>query len=132
MAKPQFNSVDEYIDSQPEAMQPVLRQVRAALRQALPGADENIAYNMPAYELNGVRVLQFAGWKQHYSLYGASSSIVAAFPKELAPYAIQKGTISFPSSQPVPAKLIQRIAKFRAKEVSAKAKATARKKAQPS
>jgi uncharacterized protein YdhG (YjbR/CyaY superfamily) len=73
---------------------------------------------MPAYTLQGERVLFFAGWKQHYSLYPAGERLVAAFKDELAPYGIRKGTIRFPLSEPVPVKLIERIAKFRAKETS--------------
>jgi len=122
MAKPEFASAEAYIAAQPEAAQAALNRVRATLRKALPGAEEVISYNMPAYTLNGARVLHFAGWKQHYSLYGASAAIVAAFARELAPYKIQKGTISFPLSGPVPAALIARIAKFRAKEIKALSK----------
>jgi uncharacterized protein YdhG (YjbR/CyaY superfamily) len=68
-------------------------------------------------------VLYFAGWKQHYSLYPATGRVVAAFKDELAPYQISKGTIRFPLSEPVPARLIGRIAKFRAKEVAEREKA---------
>jgi uncharacterized protein YdhG (YjbR/CyaY superfamily) len=49
--------------------------------------------------------------------------VVAAFKDELAPYQISKGTIRFPLSQPVPVRLIGRIAKFRAKEVAEREKA---------
>jgi uncharacterized protein YdhG (YjbR/CyaY superfamily) len=65
-------------------------------------------------------MLYFAGWKQHYSLYPATDRVVATFKDELAPYEIRKGTIRFPLSQPVPVKLIARIAKFRAKEVGSR------------
>ena len=41
---------------------------------------------MPAYTLNGVGVLSFAGSKSHYSLYPASDALIEAFAKELAPY----------------------------------------------
>ena len=119
MAKTAFQSVDDYMAAQPEAVRAALTRVRATLRKAMPTADEIISYNMPTYTVNGARVLHFAGWKQHYSLYAASDAIVAAFGKELAPYKIQKGTISFPLSEPVPVKLIECIAKFRAKEVAA-------------
>ena len=118
MAKRPFQSVDDYMEAQPEALQAALRRVRAAIRKALPDAEEGIAYNMPAYRQHGGVAIYFAGWKQHYSLYAASGAIVAAFGKELAPYKVQKGTISFPLSEPVPVKLIERIAKFRAKEVA--------------
>ena len=65
----------------------------------------------------------FAGWKQHYSLYPANDRVVAAFKDELAPYKVNnKGTIRFPLSAPVPAKLIAALAKFRAKEVAGREK----------
>jgi uncharacterized protein YdhG (YjbR/CyaY superfamily) len=73
---------------------------------------------MPTYRLHGERILFFAGWKRHYSLYPATKRIIATFKQELAPYEISKGTIRFPLFEPVPVKLIERIAKFRAKEVS--------------
>ena len=72
MAKTDFKSVDEYIASQPEAVQGVLERVRSTIRKAVPGAEEVISYQIPAYKLHGRAVLYFAGWKQHYSLYPAT------------------------------------------------------------
>jgi uncharacterized protein YdhG (YjbR/CyaY superfamily) len=72
-------------------------------------------------------VLFFAGWKQHYSLYPVTERVAAAFKDELAPYEVKKGTIRFPLSEPAPLKLIERIAKFRAKEVTEREKAEAAK-----
>ena len=125
--KTDFKSVDEYIASQPDGVQSVLNRVRSTIRKAVPGAEETISYKIPAYKLNGDRVLFFAGWKHHYSLYPATKRVIKAFRVELALYEVSKGTIRFPFSEPVPVKLIGRIAKFRAKEVSerSKAKATA-------
>jgi uncharacterized protein YdhG (YjbR/CyaY superfamily) len=125
MAKTDFKSVDEYIASQPEAVQRILARVRSTIRKAVPGAEEVISYKIPAYKLHSGPVVYFAGWKQHYSLYPATAHVIAAFKDELAPYEIRKGTIRFPLSEPVPAKLIGRIAKFRAKEVAERAKAKA-------
>jgi uncharacterized protein YdhG (YjbR/CyaY superfamily) len=118
VAKTKFKSVDEYIASQPKAVQGVLKLVRNIIRKAVPKAEETISYQMPTYKLNGRPVLYFAGWKRHYSLYPASGNLVAAFQDALAPYEISKGTIRFPLSEPVPVKLIERIAKFRAKEAA--------------
>jgi len=130
MAKTDFKSVDEYIASQPEAIQGVLERVRSTIRKAVPGAEEVISYKIPTYKLHGRAVLYFAGWKQHYSLYPSTDRVVAAFKDDLAPYEINKGTIRFPLSEPVPVKLIEGIARLRAKEVAAreKAKAAAPKK----
>jgi uncharacterized protein YdhG (YjbR/CyaY superfamily) len=125
-----FKSVDEYIASHTEAVQRVLKRVRSAVRKAVPGAEEMLSYKIPTYKLNGRPVLYFAAWKQHYSVYPSNTHLVAAFKDELAPYEVSKGTIRFPLSEPVPVKLIESIARFRAKEVAARetAKGAARKK----
>jgi uncharacterized protein YdhG (YjbR/CyaY superfamily) len=123
MAKTDFRSVDEYIASQPVAAQGVLQRVRSAIRKAVPEAEETISYKIPTYKLRGARLLYFAGWKRHYSLYPATKGVLAAFKDELAPYEIAKGTVRFPLSEPVPVRLIGRIAKLRAKEVAEREKA---------
>ena len=64
-------SVREYIASKPKEPRSSLEAVRRAILKALPNAQEGLAYQMPAYTLNGVGVLYFAGWKSHYSLYPA-------------------------------------------------------------
>jgi uncharacterized protein YdhG (YjbR/CyaY superfamily) len=123
MAKTDFKSVDEYIASQPEAVQGLLEQVRSTIRKAVPQAEEVISYKIPTYKLHGRPVLYFAGWKQHFSLYPVTANVVAAFKDEIAPYLVKKATVRFPLARPVPVKLIGRIAKFRAKEVAAREKA---------
>ena len=120
-----FKSVDEYIASQPDGVQSSLNRVRTAISKALPAAEETISYQIPAYKLHGDRVLFFAGWKQHYSLYPATERVIEAFKDDLAPYEVSQGTIRFPLTEPVPVKLIGRIAKFRAKEVCEREKAKA-------
>jgi uncharacterized protein YdhG (YjbR/CyaY superfamily) len=116
-------NIDEYIAGFPPAVQGVLKRVRSTIRKALPAADEVISYRIPTYKLHGRYVLYFAGWKQHYSLYPSTDRLVAAFRDDLAPYEVNnKGTIRFPLSEPVPVKLIEGIAKFRAKEVAEREK----------
>ncbi len=122
MAKSDFKSVDEYIASQPEAVHGILERVRSAIRKAVPQAQEVISYNMPTYTLYGSRLLYFAVWTQHYSIYAATERVRATFRAELASYKVDKGTIRFPLSEPVPVKLIGRIAKFRAKEIAEREK----------
>jgi uncharacterized protein YdhG (YjbR/CyaY superfamily) len=122
MTKTDFKSVDEYIATHPEGARAILQRVRSTIRRAVPGAEEVISYQIPAYKLHGGPVLYFAGWKQHYSLYPATDRVVEAFRDELAPYEVKKRTIRFPLSQPVPAKLIAGIAKCRAKEAAERSK----------
>jgi uncharacterized protein YdhG (YjbR/CyaY superfamily) len=127
MAKTGFKTVDSYIAAQPPATQRALKKLRSIVRKALPDAEEKISYQIPAYRLHGTTVLFFAGWKGHYSLYPANNRFVTAFRDELAPYTLSRGTIRFELSEPVPEKLITRIAKFRAKEAAAKAEVSAPK-----
>ena len=110
-------SVDEYIGAQPKAVQSVLRRVRSAIRKAIPNADELLSYGMPTYKLGKARVLYFAAWRAHYALYGATSDLLKALKAELARYKVEKGTIAFPFSEPVPVRLIERIAQLRADAV---------------
>ncbi len=125
MAKTDFKSVDEYIASQPDPVQGVLERVRSTIRKAVPEAEEVISYKIPTYKLPGGPVLYLAGWKEHFSLYPATAHVVEAFRDEIAPYLASKSTMRFPLAQPVPMKLIGRIAKFRAMEVAERSQANA-------
>ena len=116
--KREIESVDEYIAAQPEAAQRALELVRTAIRKAVPKAEESITYKMPTYKMHGERLIYFAGWKQHYSLYPATKRLIATLKNDLKPYEVVKSTVRFSLAEPVPAKLIERIAKFRAKEVA--------------
>lgn len=122
MAKTDFKSVDDYIATHPPGVQAVLERVRAAIRKAVPGAEKAISYQIPVYKRHGGYVVYFAAWKKHYSLYPAGAPLVAAFGKELAPYEVHKGTIRFPMSEPVPVGLIERLARFLAKQADERAK----------
>lgn len=110
-------SVDEYIASKQEPARGLLSAVRDAIRGALPDAEESISYGMPTYKIAGAPVIYFAGWKKHYSLYPVSADLITSLP-ELSAYEIEKGTIRFQLSQPVPTDLIARIATLRAEEAA--------------
>lgn len=117
MAKTDFKSVTEYIASKPRDAQVLLKRVRGAIRKGVPAAEEGISYQIPTYKLNGVPVVYFAGWKNHFSMYPVTDALLAAFKNELAGYEISKGTIRFPYSESVPVELIERLAKFRAEQL---------------
>lgn len=132
MAKTDFTTVDDYIASFPEDVQAVLAKVRGAIRKGAPGADEVISYQIGAFKLHGA-VFHYAGWKQHYSLYPTSASLLATFGDELSAYDVgDKGTIRFPLDKPVPVRLITAMTKHRVQEnieaEAAKAAAKAAKK----
>jgi uncharacterized protein YdhG (YjbR/CyaY superfamily) len=127
MAAANFSSVDQYVSAQPEGARAHLETVRAAIRKAIPAAEEIISYKIPAYRLPQGVVIWFAGWKKHYSLYPATDYVVSALGEELAPYEVEKGTIRFRPDARVPVTVIRRIARLRAEEVKAKSAASGKR-----
>jgi len=121
--KTDFKSVDDYIAAQPKNVQVALRRVRSIIRKAVPTAVEVISYQMPTFKVAEGAFLCVGGWKEHYSLYPASDALVAAFKGALTPYRVSKGTLRFPLSEPVPATLIEGIAKFQVRDAARRAKA---------
>ena len=75
----------------------------------------------PDTSCNGKPVPDFAGCKEHYSLFAASGTFFATLEEELRGYEVRKGTVHFSLAKPVPVKLIGRIAKLRAAGITAKA-----------
>lgn len=120
MAKTNYTSVDDYLASQPDESREILQRVRDTIRKAIPKAEETISYQIPTYKVDGAAAIYFAGWKQHFSIYPATRTLLADLSDDLAPYRIVKGTIRFGLSDPPPLELIRRIAKHRANEVAAK------------
>lgn len=119
---PSARDVDAYIAAFPPRTQAVLRRVRATLRKAVPGAEEKVAYGVPVLKRHGTYVVYFAGFKEHWSLYPASDRLTAAVAAAAA-FKVSKGTLRFPLDAPVPVKLVERVARFLAKEADARAKA---------
>ncbi|HEY5921496.1 MAG TPA: DUF1801 domain-containing protein [Kofleriaceae bacterium] len=118
MAMTDFKSVAEYIAAQPPHLRLVLKRVRAAIRKALPRAMEGISYQMPIYKLDGTMVLYFAGYPKHYAIYPATPRLLRALKNEAAGLLHSKATLRFPVDEAVPNRLITRIAKLRAAEVT--------------
>jgi uncharacterized protein YdhG (YjbR/CyaY superfamily) len=117
MTDPTPRDVDAYIGAAPEAARPILRQLRLAIKTAVPDAEEKISYGMPHYSYRG-RLAYFAAHKRHVGLYALGPS--DSFPPELMQYAAAKGTLQFPIGQALPAAAIGRLVKARAREKDAK------------
>ncbi|HET6597378.1 MAG TPA: DUF1801 domain-containing protein [Anaerolineales bacterium] len=113
--KNKINSIDEYIDTFPEDVQTVLKQVRKTIKAAASEAGEKISYGIPTFTLNGKYLIYFAGWKHHISLYPIPVGD-EALNQEIAPYISGKGTLKFPIGKPMPLKLITKIVKLKVAE----------------
>jgi uncharacterized protein YdhG (YjbR/CyaY superfamily) len=127
MARTRVTSVDDYLASFPPEVRQQLATVRAAIHRALPGAEEVISYQIPAYRLASGVVIYFAGWKRHWSLYPVGPALQAELGAALAKYEVEKDTVRFALGAPVPTALVARIARRRAAESAAAAGKKAKK-----
>ncbi|MDD4993307.1 MAG: DUF1801 domain-containing protein [Paludibacter sp.] len=118
-SKATYNSVDEYINAQPENIKSLLEELRQIIKQTVPSAKEVISYGMPAYKANSVLVY-FAANKQHIGFYPTASPIVV-FKDELTNYKTSKGAIQFPIKSGIPATLVKKIVEYRVQEDEMKA-----------
>jgi len=116
--KESFETIDEYIALFPPEIQDRLQELRQAIREEAPDAEETISYRIPTFRLKG-NLVHFAAFRDHISFFPASSG-VEAFRKELSGYRISKGTIQFPLDAPLPLDLVRRIVQFRVRENLAK------------
>ena len=118
--KQKFTTVDEYIEASTYDIEPRLIETRRILRAVLPDAEETISYNIPAYQQDGVVIIQFAGYTEHTSLnFFPTAGAFARFAEEIAAYRTSKSAIRFPITDPLPVDLIDAIARFRAEEAAA-------------
>jgi uncharacterized protein YdhG (YjbR/CyaY superfamily) len=111
-ARPQ--SISEYIHAAPKDAQPKLRQMRACIRKAAPGAGEGIKWGMPAFSHRRILVM-FAAFKHHIGFYPTPSA-VKAFARDLSKFTTGKGSIQFPLDKPLPLPLIRKITAYRVRE----------------
>jgi uncharacterized protein YdhG (YjbR/CyaY superfamily) len=107
-------SITEYINAAPNEARKRLREMRACIRAAAPGAEESLKWGMPAFSYRRILVT-FAAFKHHIGFYPTPSA-VRAFAKDLSKFARAKGSIQFPLEEPLPIPLIRKITTFRVRE----------------
>jgi uncharacterized protein YdhG (YjbR/CyaY superfamily) len=123
MAKTDFKSVDEYIATHPEDVQAILQRVRSTIRKSRARRRGGDQLPDPRVQTGRWPPALFRWVEAALLALSATDHLIEAFKDDLAPYKVNKGTIRFPLSQPVPVKLIERIAKFRAKEAAERTRA---------
>ena len=111
-----ITSVSEYIATAPPKTRKPLRQLRAAIRGAVPGITERISYRIPTFDLDGKYLLYIAGFRDHVSVYPVTAAMVKRYGKSIAPYRSGRGTLRFPLDAEVPVELVAKLAKVRVQE----------------
>jgi uncharacterized protein YdhG (YjbR/CyaY superfamily) len=109
-----FKTIDQYIGTFPEDVRTILNELRRAIKEAAPEAEETINYQIPTFTLHG-NLVHFAAFQNHIGFYPTPSGM-EAFQKELSSYKGAKGSVQFPIDQPLPLTLIRRIVEYRVNE----------------
>ena len=107
-------SISEYINAAPKEARAKLREMRACIRAAAPGANESLKWGMPAFSYRRILVT-FAAFKHHIGFYPTPSA-VKAFANDLSRFATASSSIQFPLDKPLPLSLIRKITAFRVRE----------------
>ncbi|MBK7864399.1 MAG: DUF1801 domain-containing protein [Archangiaceae bacterium] len=115
-------TVTEYIAGQPAPVRKVLKQVRALMRKALPDAEESVSYGIATYKIGGKPVIYFAGFPRHWSVFPCNGPAYDVLRARLEPHRVSKGTLRFALDEKVPAALLTRYARLRARDVRARQK----------
>jgi uncharacterized protein YdhG (YjbR/CyaY superfamily) len=109
--------VDSYIAAAPKQAQPLLRRLRAIIKENAPRAEERISYRMPYYHYHG-RLAYFAVHSNHIGLYALGHTYEAA---GLQKYVAAKGTLQFPFDETLPEAKIAALIRKRVSENEAAA-----------
>lgn len=102
---------DAYIAEAPEELRPLLVRLRAQLAEALPDAEQVIAYKMPGFRIGKTIVAGYAAFSKQCGLYLAPAAIAAhAADIEAAGLKATKTGVTFSPRNPIPDALVRKLA----------------------
>lgn len=107
-------TVSEYIAIAPKEGKTKLREMRAILKKAAPGASEAVKWGAPTFSYKRI-LFAYAAYKSHIG-FMPTPPVMRAFAAQLKKYKTGKGSIQFPYEKPLPKALILKMAKLRVKQ----------------
>lgn len=111
--KPQ--TIPEYNAQFPKIVASRLNHIRKLISQEVPDAKEAIKYGIPTFVYNG-NLISFAGYKNHIGMYPLPHAPSPELRMEMQPYFVEKSTLQFPHSKPLPLELIRKVVQARVKD----------------
>lgn len=102
---------DAYMAEAPEELRPLLIRLRAQLADALPDAEEVIAYKMPGFRIGQSIAAGYGAFSKQCGLYLAPSAI-ESHAGEIAAAGLKasKTGVTFSPSRPIPDELVRKLA----------------------
>jgi uncharacterized protein YdhG (YjbR/CyaY superfamily) len=111
-------TVAQYIAAAPKPARAKLREMRALIAAAAPGATQSLKWGMPAFSYRRILVV-FAAFQRHIGFF-ITPPVKRAFAKELAGFKTASSSVQLPLDAPLPRALIRKITAYRVKEERAK------------
>jgi uncharacterized protein YdhG (YjbR/CyaY superfamily) len=109
--------VKAYMDRAEPAQRAALNKLRGQIIQASPEAVEIRAYGIAGFKYKGKPLMYYGYAKEHVGIYGA---VPPEFLEDLKAFDVEKGTIRFQPTKPVPATLVKRMVKARMAAIDGK------------
>lgn len=120
MDKNNSKTVEVYISHFPKEVQERMEEIRKAIFEVAPNAEEMIRYKMPSFKLSEKSYVYFAGFKNHISFYPFPTE-ESDLEKEAEKYITSgRGTIQIQENQDIPTQLIKKIVKYWLKKETGK------------
>ncbi|MES2306487.1 MAG: DUF1801 domain-containing protein [Gemmatimonadota bacterium] len=118
MATKRAKTIAEYIAAAPTVRRPHLKQIYKILKSVAPDAEEAIKWGNPFF-IEPRFLFAFSAHKAHVSL-APSAKALKAFAKELEKYQTTDNFLKLPYDEPVPEKLVRKLAEFQVKALRAR------------
>ena len=109
--------IDAYLAGLDETKRRTLEALRQAILEAVPDADQGLAYGAPAFKVQGKTVAGFAAYAKHLSYLPHSGAVLADLADDVAAYETTKGALKFPVDQPLPEPLVKKLVAARLREL---------------
>ena len=109
-------SIDDYLATVKGERRDALEKLRKTIRSIVPGAEECISYNIPAFRLDGKIVAGFLATRTGCSYYPFSGRTLRTLAKDLARYEQTKGSLHFDPAKGLPVTLVRKLIKTRIAE----------------
>ncbi|MGV3762127.1 iron chaperone [Parapedobacter sp.] len=117
MAKTDFKTIDEYQSTFPVPIRERMQQIREVVKEAVPGIEEVISYQIPAFKIGKFFLIYYSAYTNHISLSSPwSDELLKEFADDLKGYKVSRSAIQLPNDRPLPLDLIKRIVSFRKNE----------------
>ncbi len=117
---PIYKTVEDYIDSQSDEAQLILRSLRSLIKELVPEAIEIPNSKVPSFILvpdkKSGQQLMIAGYKNYVSFY-PSQTTIEHFAEDLNDFELGKGTVKIPFDKSLPKDLIKEMILFRKQEL---------------